>query len=58
MDFIYVIMDEAKPILLVIFDVQWPDESTSLPRYVNLLTASTSCPDMTQEGSEAPVAKF
>jgi len=32
--------------------------SASLPRYVNLLTASTWCPDMTQEGGEGPEATY
>jgi len=51
-------MDEAKPILLRISGVQEPDESTSLLRYVNPLTSSTWCPDMTQEGGEGPKATF
>jgi len=44
-------MDEAKPIFL-----RSSGESISLPRYVNLLTASTWRPDMTQKGGERPEA--
>jgi len=50
-------MDEARPILLRISVLQFPDESASLPRYVNLLTAPLDI-YMTQEGGEGPEATF